>query len=239
MDYQLSGQFLEACDCTTLCPCWVGQPPDQNVCNGLFAWSVDQGKIDGKGVRGLRVVSVSHHVGTRADGGQQVAVFVDPSHVEPAHREHWSSAAGLRRIVDVFLGRDEGPLSGLFGLLGIQINAPKDDADDAAIRAAYSRSIELEVGDRGGAFTVTVRATDAGIPSLVQAAGRGLEGETKNPIRINDSSLAESLGKEAFVGKADRFSLFVEGFSDEYWLDIDLRGRSATSGNFHYGETAA
>ena len=238
MSYELSGQFLEACDCTTLCPCWVGQPPDQNVCNGLFAWRVDRGSIDGTGVGGLRVVSVSHHIGNRADGGQQVAVFVDPSDVVPQHREHWSSGEGLKRIVAVFLGQDGGPLQGLFGLLGKHVNAPKG-TDEAAVRAAYRRYIDIQVRDRGGDFSITVLASDSGVPALVGATGKGLPGEAGNPIRINDSSLAVSLGKEAFVGKAERFSLFVEGFADEYWLDIDLRGRSATSGRFDYGAEPA
>lgn len=236
MSYSMSGQFLEACDCATLCPCWVGQPPDQNVCNGLFAWRVESGKIDGRKIGGLRVVSVSHHVGNRSDGGQQVAVFVDPSDVE--EHEHWSSAEGLKRIVAVFLGDDKGPLSGLFGLLGTQVNKPAS-SDDAAVRTAYCRDIVLQVDEHAGTFTCSVRATDTGIPALVGAAGKQLLGETNEPIRINDSSLARSLGKEAFVGQADRFSLFVEGFAQEYWLDIDLRGRSATFGRFSYDEQAA
>ena len=63
--YQLRGLFYEACDCFTVCPCWLGNDPDGGACTGVFAWEIEEGSIDGVDVAGLLAVSVSHHTGLR------------------------------------------------------------------------------------------------------------------------------------------------------------------------------
>ena len=30
--YQLEGSLLEVCNCETLCPCWIGEDPDNGIC---------------------------------------------------------------------------------------------------------------------------------------------------------------------------------------------------------------
>ncbi|MFI5019627.1 MAG: DUF1326 domain-containing protein, partial [Dongiales bacterium] len=32
MGYRLEGDLLEVCDCNILCPCWVGEDPDNGTC---------------------------------------------------------------------------------------------------------------------------------------------------------------------------------------------------------------
>ncbi len=75
--YNLEGTFYEACDCWPICPCWVGRVPDENVCTGVFAWSIERGRIDGVRVDGRTVASISHHAGNRDHAQQRVVLFVD------------------------------------------------------------------------------------------------------------------------------------------------------------------
>ena len=56
----------------------------------------------------------------------------------------------------------------------------------------------------------------------------------KQPIQSGPSSLSVALGQPATVGIADRFSRYVAGFAPEFWLDVDLLDRSATTGHFEY-----
>jgi hypothetical protein len=41
--YQLEGRILEVCDCNVLCPCWIGEDPDNGTCDAVvtprWAWS--------------------------------------------------------------------------------------------------------------------------------------------------------------------------------------------------------
>ena len=106
--YQLSGMFYEACDCFTVCPCWVGSEPDGGECTGVFAWQIEKGSIDGVDVSGLQAVSVSHHTGSRDDAKQRVVIFVD----DRATRQQ-ADALGA-----VFSGGLGGPLQELADMLG-------------------------------------------------------------------------------------------------------------------------
>jgi FtsP/CotA-like multicopper oxidase with cupredoxin domain len=106
--YQLRGLFYEACDCFTVCPCWMGNNPDGGECTGVFAWEIEQGSIDGVDVTGLRAVSVSHHVGVRDEAKQRVVIFVD----DRATRQQADALAAA------FSGRLGGPLQELADILG-------------------------------------------------------------------------------------------------------------------------
>jgi hypothetical protein len=75
--YELRGQFLEACDCRVMCPCWFEEHPEDDECTGLMAWHIVSGSIDRVDVSGLAAVSVSHHSGHRREGHARVALFVD------------------------------------------------------------------------------------------------------------------------------------------------------------------
>ncbi len=47
MPYHLEGRLLEVCDCRVLCPCWIGEDPDNGTCNSVLAYHFDAGTIDG------------------------------------------------------------------------------------------------------------------------------------------------------------------------------------------------
>jgi hypothetical protein len=103
MAYELRGQFLEACDCFVMCPCWFQEEPDEDECTGLIAWYVEVGQVDGVDVSGLTTVSVSHHGGHRNGGHMHVALYVD----ERADDEQQEALARA------FTGEAGGPLSEL------------------------------------------------------------------------------------------------------------------------------
>ena len=50
MVYHLEGRLLEVCDCRVLCPCWIGEDPDNGTCDTIVAWHFDKGVIEGVGV---------------------------------------------------------------------------------------------------------------------------------------------------------------------------------------------
>jgi hypothetical protein len=122
--YRLTGQFLEACDCYSICPCWVGRSPDDGECTGLFVWLVEHGEIDGVNVKGRMVASASYHAGHRDRSHQRVVVFVDEDATD-------KQADALVAALTGSLGGPLGELSTLLGeLAGIErasISAAKAD----------------------------------------------------------------------------------------------------------------
>ena len=75
--YQLVGSLLEVCSCETLCPCWIGEDPDQGTCDSVIAYQISQGRIRGVQVDGLTLVNVCQIPGNVLEGNWRVIVFVD------------------------------------------------------------------------------------------------------------------------------------------------------------------
>ena len=68
MAYQLEGKLLEVCDCNVLCPCWIGEDPDNKTCDTVFAYHIDKGTIDGTDVSGLNLSLAAHVPGNILQG---------------------------------------------------------------------------------------------------------------------------------------------------------------------------
>ena len=134
MAYELRGQFLEACDCSVMCPCWFEEDPDDNECTGIVAWYVEQGIINRVDVSGLITVSVSHHGGHRRGGRARVALFVDER----------SDDKQQKALINAFTGKLGGPLREL-----AQLTDEVTEVDRARIVfASDGRSTKLTIGTK-------------------------------------------------------------------------------------------
>src|SRR5271165_6085072 len=60
MAYHLEGRLLEVCDCRVLCPCWIGEDPDNGTCDSVLAYHFDAGTVDGVDVTGRTIALVEH-----------------------------------------------------------------------------------------------------------------------------------------------------------------------------------
>ncbi len=58
MGYRLEGSLLEVCNCEVLCPCWIGEDPDNGTCQSILAWKIDKGEIDGVDVSGHTIAAI-------------------------------------------------------------------------------------------------------------------------------------------------------------------------------------
>ena len=77
MAYILEGSILEVCDCNVLCPCWIGEDPDNGTCDSVIAYHVDRGEIEGVDVSGLTMAMVAHIPGNVLNGNFRTMTFVD------------------------------------------------------------------------------------------------------------------------------------------------------------------
>jgi hypothetical protein len=107
--YQLEGTLLEACSCDVLCPCWIGEDPDQGTCHSFNAYHFDRGAIGGVDVGGLSYVAVCDIPGNvLTPGSWRIVMYID----ERASDEQ------LEAIRAAFAGDLGGPLADLAGLVG-------------------------------------------------------------------------------------------------------------------------
>lgn len=115
MGYQLDGRILEVCDCNVLCPCWIGESPDNGTCDAIVSYRVDQGMIDDINVSGRTVTVINHIPGNILDGNHKVLLVIDDG----------ASEQQQQALVDAFAGKHGGPLGDLAQLTGELVGVEK------------------------------------------------------------------------------------------------------------------
>jgi hypothetical protein len=132
--YQLEGTLLEVCSCEVLCPCWIGEDPDQGTCQSVVAYNLLKGTIRGVDVSGLTLVSVVDIPGNVLEGNWRQAVYVD----DRAEDEQ------AEALLDAFAGNLGGPLADLAQLVGERVAVERAPISHEIVEGAGT----LKVGDR-------------------------------------------------------------------------------------------
>jgi hypothetical protein len=151
--YQFQGTLLEACNCDVLCPCWIGEDPDNGTCQSVIAYHLDGGAIRGVDVSGLTLASVVFIPGNVLAGNWKQLVFVDDQ----------ASDEQAEALVDAFSGKLGGPLADLAQLVGEQLGV---------VRAPISHEVHegrgtLRIGDDTVVATMEpYRGADGSITTL-------------------------------------------------------------------------
>lgn len=151
--YSLVGTLLEACSCGVLCPCWIGEDPDQGTCDAFIAYHFDRGEVDGVDVGGLNVVNVVHIPGNvLTPHSWKVIVFVDSK----------ASTEQRDAILAAFTGKLGGPLADLAGLIGEVIAVESADIEHTVVNGAG----HVRVANALDAEMAPFRAADGTITTL-------------------------------------------------------------------------
>ena len=108
MSYQIEGSLLEVCNCNILCPCWVGEDPDNGTCDSVNTYHINSGNIDGVDVSGRTIAFLVHIPGNVLKGNWKVAAVVDDG----------ASDDQMNAIMNAFGGKLGGPLADVAQLVG-------------------------------------------------------------------------------------------------------------------------
>ena len=131
--YQFQGTLLEACNCDVLCPCWIGEDPDNGTCSSVVAYHLDSGTIRGVDVSGLTLANVVFIPGNVLAGNWKAYLYVDDR----------ASDEQLEALVDAFSGKLGGPLADLAQLIGEQLGVVRAPVSHEVIEGRGT----LRVGD--------------------------------------------------------------------------------------------
>jgi hypothetical protein len=107
MGYQLEGRLLEVCNCNVLCPCWVGEDPDNGTCDSINSWHIDKGTVDGVDVSGRTIAQLIHIPGNILAGHWRIVLCLDDG----------CTPEQQTALVDVWSGKRGGPLADLAQLV--------------------------------------------------------------------------------------------------------------------------
>ncbi|TCK20494.1 DUF1326 domain-containing protein [Pseudonocardia endophytica] len=213
MQYDFSGQFIEACDCFQLCPCWVDDDPDEGHCVGLVAWLIERGEIGGVEVDGRKVVAVTVHGGGRRTSPARTVVHLEPR-LPPGQKSVLTWAFGTPAA-----GRTD-PLAGLMRVTG-----------DIAVVVDDER---ITIDTLSEPWTVTV---GDGASAPVRATGEGLRFDGgPDPLTVDHSALHHELGigEPAQAQRTTDLRLTVPALAGG---TLEVRARSGMRGSFTYSSS--
>jgi hypothetical protein len=151
--YQFVGTLLEACNCDVLCPCWIGEDPDNGTCQSVVAYHFDKGAIRGVDVGGLTLASVVFIPGNILAGNWKQMLFVDDRATDEQ----------MQAIVDAFTGKLGGPLADLAQLVGERVEITRAPISHEVVEGRGT----LDVG--GGTVVATMepyRGPDGSVTTL-------------------------------------------------------------------------
>ena len=166
MSYTLEGKLLEVCNCDVLCPCWIGEDPDNGICQSIMAWNFDKGEINGIDVKG----AVVHIPGNVLDGNWKAAIYVDENATDQQHDA----------LISVWSGKAGGPVAELVQLVGEVVSVERApiqfDVEGGAgtVRIGDTAFAEMETykGPTGETTTLSnsIFSTVPGSPAFVSKA---------------------------------------------------------------------
>jgi hypothetical protein len=169
MSYHLEGRLLEVCNCNVLCPCWIGEDPDNGTCDTIVAWRIDKGQVDGVDVGGNTIAAVAHVPGNILQGNWTAAIFVDNA-----------ASKAQEALLKVYTGQAGGPVADLAKLIGKVVSVERapirftvnDGKGELAIGTDYYAELEPFRNASGALTTLsdTVFSTVPGAPVFVGRA---------------------------------------------------------------------
>lgn len=170
MSYRLEGRLLEVCNCKVLCPCWIGEDPDNGTCDTIVAWRIDKGSIDGVDVSGHTLAAVAHLPGNILKGNWRAAFYVDDS----------VSDAQMEALLKVYSGKAGGAIAELVKLIGELVSIERvpirftvnEGRGELEIGSDYYAELEPYRGPSGATTTLTetIFSTVPGAPVFVGKA---------------------------------------------------------------------
>ena len=102
--WSLKGDYLEACNCDSGCPCKFGARPTKGYCQGIIGFQIQDGSYGQVGLSGVGLMLLLSAPGSPFEGNMTVAFYID-ERATPEQRE------ALEAILS-------GQAGGFFGAIG-------------------------------------------------------------------------------------------------------------------------
>src|SRR5581483_6706163 len=109
--WKIAGDYFEACNCRSTCPCIFLADPSEGDCRLALAWHIEEGYHGGLRLDGLNVVGIFYTPGNMVTGPKwRAALYLD----ERANAEQ------AEALVGIYSGRAGGFWANIAPLIGEQ-----------------------------------------------------------------------------------------------------------------------
>ncbi|MEO8225424.1 MAG: DUF1326 domain-containing protein [Gammaproteobacteria bacterium] len=185
--WQISGEYMETCNCTLLCPCIISNlaaVPTEGDCKAAVTMRIDKGHKGDVKLDGLSFIVMIHSPGAMGAGNMTVGLIVDEK----------ASEAQVEAISAIATRAAGGPMAALAPLVG-------------KIAGVERRAIQFEMDG----LKRVVRAGD-----LVDQACEGISSTTAPGQAIGVDNVAHPVNSSLSLAKATRnvFKVFGIDWND-------------------------
>ena len=185
--WQISGEYMETCNCTMLCPCITSNlaaMPTEGDCKAAVTMRIDKGEKDGVKLDGVSFIVMMHAPGAMGDGNMTVGLVIDDK----------ASDAQVAAVTAIASGAAGGPMGALAPLVG-------------SFAGVERRPISFEMNG----LKREVRAGD-----LIDQACEGLPSATTPGEAIGIDNVAHPVNSRLSLAKAVRsiFNVFGIRWND-------------------------
>jgi hypothetical protein len=182
MAWQISGQYMETCNCALLCPCITSNlsgRPTEGDCKVALGFRIDKGVKDGVKLDGLSFVTVMYSPGVMGEGNITVGLIIDQA----------ANDQQAEAITGIATGAAGGPMAALGPLVGKMAGVER-------------RPIQFEANG----LNRSVRAGD-----LVDQACEGLPSATKPDEAIVVDNTMHPVNNRLSIAKGTRSRVHAFG----------------------------
>jgi hypothetical protein len=247
-NHKLSGEFVECCDCYTICPCWVNERPDEDHCSSLYIWTFDDdAHIQGHPIGGKSVAAAAFYrrrsgvksadnANDKKDGEEKKLgrpqISIDPEQQNAEDDRQQMPASNMQSAIYVD-DRIEDPITRqllIDAFSGRSIERLKClQRLVGTVVDNGSATIDRHPSNGGWEITVTVNGSRIAQASYTEAKIRGQEW----PLTLNDTALHYELGIDGAVElqKVHRFEMAVSPLPGGPFV---YAGRSGMAARFNY-----
>ena len=185
--WNISGEYMETCNCTFLCPCITSNltgRPTEGDCKAAITMRIDKGVKDGVKLDGLSFIVMMHSPGPMGDGNIKVGLIIDDR----------ASDEQVAAISVIATGSAGGPMAALGPLVG-------------SIAGVERRPIQFEIDG----LKRSVRAGD-----LVDQACEGVASGSAPGQALAVDNTVHPVSSKLFLAKATRsiFNVFGIKWND-------------------------
>jgi len=192
-DWSISGEFVEACNCSAPCQCLWNEAPDDDECTAALFWHIDEGVYEGTDLSDLTVGVLLYDQGLLFEGGWDLVVLVDEG----------ASDAQATALEEIFMGRAGG-------VMGAVAELVEEVKDTAVVPITYDRenghlsvaagefvAIEADAIDGFEAAPGEVSPHPLTVPSMTANTGKS----TTATVSFDDEFAWDVSGNNSYFGE--------------------------------------
>jgi len=190
MSWEMSGTYVESCNCETACPCVFLSPPTEDDCTLLVGWHIDQGHLDDVVLDGLNVSLAVQVDGHMMENKWNAALYLDDTADDQQMDALGRIFGGQLGGVPAALGEHIGAILGA-GPAPIAFEADGSEVT-LTIGEIASMKVSAMSGQNGGPVEIV------GQPLAIAPGNPGVVGRSEY-LRYTDHGMSWQLtGKNSF-----------------------------------------